>query len=405
MSAAVVKDDLQKAFGIGAVQFAVIGSMYFYAYFIMQIPLGILADKIGPKKTVFIFSLIAAVGSIFFGLAPSLNIAYISRFFVGIGVSVVFVCLVKIQSRWFYSRNFALMIGFSGLAANLGAIIAQTPLVIAVNNFGWRNTFVYMGIIMVMFAVLTFIFVKDDPTDMGLPGMDEIENRPRVTVNLNIFQALGSILSNPRTWIISVVYIGLYTGYTVILGTFGTPFLMTVYSIKKVEAANYIISAVVVSAGKISGGTKANIVSKYTEVDLSMRYFNPEARKTVHDAIIRHAKAIAEAYEIKVDVNIEESTPSLNNDESMVNLANEVAKKIMGENCSIPMQRPMASDDMAFYFQRAKGVYAFIGYKNEEKGSIYFPHHEKFKLDEDYFKYGAAMFVQFALDYLNGERV
>ena len=163
--------------------------------------------------------------------------------------------------------------------------------------------------------------------------------------------------------------------------------------------------AVVVSAGKINGGTKANIVSKYTEVDLSMRYFNPEARKTVHDAIIRHAKAIAEAYEIKVDINIEESTPSLNNDESMVNLANEVAKKIMGENCSIPMQRPMASDDMAFYFQRAKGVYAFIGYKNEEKGSIYFPHHEKFKLDEDYFKYGAAMFVQFALDYLNGERV
>lgn len=248
MSAAVVKDDLQKAFGIGAVQFAVIGSMYFYAYFIMQIPSGILADKIGPKKTVFIFSLIAAVGSIFFGLAPSLNIAYISRFFVGIGVSVVFVCLVKIQSRWFYSRNFALMIGFSGLAANLGAIIAQTPLVIAVNNFGWRNTFVYMGIVMVMFAVLTFIFVKDDPTDMGLPGMDEIENRPRVTVNLNIFQALGSILSNPRTWIISIVYIGLYTGYTVILGTFGTPFLMTVYSIKKVEAANYIISAVVGSA-------------------------------------------------------------------------------------------------------------------------------------------------------------
>lgn len=139
MSVAVVKDDLQKAFGIGAVQFAVIGSMYFYAYFIMQIPSGILADKIGPKKTVFIFSLIAAVGSIFFGLAPSLNIAYISRFFVGIGVSVVFVCLVKIQSRWFYSRNFALMIGFSELAANLGAIIAQTPLVIAVNNFGWRN--------------------------------------------------------------------------------------------------------------------------------------------------------------------------------------------------------------------------------------------------------------------------
>ena len=102
MSAGVVKSDLQKAFNIGAAQFANIGAMYFYAYFIMQIPSGILADKIGPKKTVFIFSIIAAVGSICFGLAPGLGVAYISRFLLGIGVSVVFVCFIKIQTRWFY---------------------------------------------------------------------------------------------------------------------------------------------------------------------------------------------------------------------------------------------------------------------------------------------------------------
>ena len=61
------------------------------------------------------------------------------------------------------------MIGFAGLAANLGAIIAQTPLVIAVETFGWRRTFIYMGIIMVIFAILTLLFVRDDPTEMGLP--------------------------------------------------------------------------------------------------------------------------------------------------------------------------------------------------------------------------------------------
>lgn len=42
-----------------------------------------------------------------------------------------------------------------------------------------------------------------------------------------------------------------------------------------------------------------------------------------------------------------------------------------------------------------------IGYKNREKEAIYFPHHEKFKIDEDYMKYGTAMHVQFALDFLN----
>ncbi|AKN31879.1 MFS transporter [Clostridium carboxidivorans P7] len=248
MSAGVVKNDLQQAFSIGAAQFANIGSMYFYAYFIMQIPSGILADKLGPKRTVSMFSILAAIGSVVFGLAPNIGVAYVGRFLVGIGVSVVFICLIKIQSRWFYSRNFALMIGFAGLAANLGAILAQTPLVIAAQKFGWRNTFVFMGLAMVVFAALTMIFVKDDPKDMGLPGMDELENRPAVSANIKVMPALKSIITNKRTWVISLAYIGLYTGYVVFLGTFGVSFLMQAYSLTKVKAANYVISAVIGSS-------------------------------------------------------------------------------------------------------------------------------------------------------------
>ncbi|WAW14541.1 MFS transporter [Peptostreptococcus equinus] len=248
MGVGVVKNDLQQAFNIGAAQFANIGSMYFYAYFIMQIPSGILADKLGPKKTVFSFSLLAAVASIVFGLAPSIGVAYASRFFVGIGVSVVFICLIKIQSRWFYSKNFALMIGFAGIAANLGAVIAQSPLVIAVNMFGWRNTFVYMGVGMVFFAILVLLLVKDDPSDMGLPGMDELENRPQSVANIKVGQALKSVMTNKWTWIISIPYIGLYTGYVVLFGTFGVSFIMATYGVSKISAANYVIAAVIGSA-------------------------------------------------------------------------------------------------------------------------------------------------------------
>ncbi|AHM57003.1 major facilitator superfamily MFS_1 [Peptoclostridium acidaminophilum DSM 3953] len=251
MSAGVVKNDLESTFNIGAAQFANIGAMYFYAYFIMQIPSGILADKIGPKKTVSIFSIIAAAGSVMFGMAPNLLVAYAGRFLVGIGVSVVFICLIKIQSRWFYSRNFALMIGFVGMSANLGALLAQTPLVVAVGTFGWRSTFIYMGLAMIVFAVLTVLFVKDDPKDMGLPGMDELENRPAVSSDIKVMPALKSIMSNKRTWIISLSYIGLYTGYVVLLGTFGVSYLMQAYTLEKIQAANYIMTAVVGSA--ISG--------------------------------------------------------------------------------------------------------------------------------------------------------
>lgn len=251
----VVMAELQHDFKIGAAQFANLGSMYFYAYFIMQIPSGILADKLGPKKTVASFSILAAIGSVIFGSASTITIAYIGRFLVGIGVSVVFVCLIKIQSRWFYARNFALMIGFAGITANIGAILAQTPLVLASKAFGWRNTFIYMGLAMVLFAILVVIFVKDDPTDMGLPGIDEIEGRPVIGSTLKVGEALKSVMSNGKTWVISVVYIGLYTGYVVLLGTFGVSFLMLKYSLTKIIAANLIIAAVIgsMASGLIIG--------------------------------------------------------------------------------------------------------------------------------------------------------
>lgn len=158
---------------------------------------------------------------------------------------------------------------------------------------------------------------------------------------------------------------------------------------------------IVVTVGKFHGGTKANIISKYTDIDISMRYFNPKVRETVHEAIKRHAKAIADAYEIKVEVIIEESTLSLNNDEELSEFATKSAAKVFGEGKNISTQRLMASEDMPYYFQHAKGVYANVGFRNDEKGCIYFPHHEKFKIDEDYLKYGAALHAQFAMDFLN----
>lgn len=158
---------------------------------------------------------------------------------------------------------------------------------------------------------------------------------------------------------------------------------------------------IVISVGKFVGGTKANIVAKYTEIEISMRYFNPEVRKIAHEAIKRHAKAIADAYEVKVDVIIEESAISLYNDEDLSELADKSSTKVFGQGKNISIRKQMGSEDMPYYFQHAKGLYAFIGYRNEEKEAIYYPHHEKFKIDEDYMKYGTALHVQFALDFLN----
>ena len=161
------------------------------------------------------------------------------------------------------------------------------------------------------------------------------------------------------------------------------------------------LESVVLSVGKFVGGTKANIVAKYTELDISMRYFEPQVREIVHAAIRRHAKAIADMYELQVEVNIEPSAVALRNDEVVTQIASEAAEKVFGPQRNIETRKLMGSEDMPFYFQHAPGAFALLGYQNEAKGSIYYPHHEKFNLDEDYFKYGTALHVQFAVDFLN----
>lgn len=158
---------------------------------------------------------------------------------------------------------------------------------------------------------------------------------------------------------------------------------------------------VVLSMGRFHGGTKANIIAKYTEVDISMRYFEPKVRETVHEAIKRHAQSVADMYEIKAEVVIEEGALSLCNDEETTVVAQKAAAKIFGEDNNITMPRLMASEDFPYYQQHAKGTYANVGFKNAEKGCVYFPHHEKFKIDEDFMKYGAALYAQFAIDFLN----
>ena len=158
---------------------------------------------------------------------------------------------------------------------------------------------------------------------------------------------------------------------------------------------------IVLSVGKFVGGTKANIVAKYTELDISMRYFDEETRKTVHEAIKRHAKAIADAYELKVEVIIEDSALSLYNDDKLSKFAEKTCISVFGENKFASSPKMMGSEDMSYYFQHAKGVYAWLGSGNKEKDCVYFPHHERFKIDEDCLKYGTALHAQFALDFLN----
>lgn len=173
LAAGVVKEDIINTFGLSYTEFGNLASMYFYAYMIMQVPVGILADTLGARITVSTGMLVAAVGSVVFGLAKSVFAIFLGRFLVGIGVSVVFVCVLKVQSQWFREDEFASVSGATNLIGNLGGLVAQTPLAVMVAAFTWRYTFVGIGALSAALAIMCFVLIRNKPQDMGFPPIHE----------------------------------------------------------------------------------------------------------------------------------------------------------------------------------------------------------------------------------------
>ncbi len=247
LSVGVITEDLVSTFGMSATQLANLGAMYFYAYTIMQIPSGILADSLGPKKTVIIGSIIATIGVMIFSFANTILMAYLGRLLVGLGVSVVFLCLLKIQANWFPSNKFASMSGLTSFVGSMGGILAQGPLLAMVGLMGWRNSFRAIGVLTLILAGLVALLVKNTPSEKGLPEVNPQQN-DTAGEKISILKQLTEIIKNPKIWAPSIVWGGVAGGYLMFSGTFGVQFLTSAYGLDKITAANYI-SILLVASG------------------------------------------------------------------------------------------------------------------------------------------------------------
>ena len=172
---AVVAPELMKAFNISAASMGLLSAAYFYPYAAMQIPSGILADFLGPRLSVTIFFIIAGIGTALFGMANTYEWALVGRVMMGVGVAVVYIPIMKIQAQWFRPYEFATLTGILLTVGNVGALGAAAPLAVFVAATGWRAAFYYLGAACVILAILTYLFVRNKPQDMGLPSLNEVD--------------------------------------------------------------------------------------------------------------------------------------------------------------------------------------------------------------------------------------
>ncbi|MFJ1270161.1 MFS transporter [Legionella lytica] len=192
---------LMNELNLSAVQFAMISSTsYQVIYGLMQIPVGIIADRFQLKRTLLCATLICTLATLGFAFSSGYSSALFYRFLMGLGSSFGFVCLLLAVYDWLPRKNIAFFIGLSQFIGTIGPMLAAGPLnsLLADNSHNWRSLFLVLAGIGASLACLVLYFVEQN---RGREGDFFILSRPS-TLRSNV----QLLLRQKQVW-----YIGFYS--------------------------------------------------------------------------------------------------------------------------------------------------------------------------------------------------
>lgn len=253
-SVAVIAPNLIQDLGLDAWELSTVSASFFYAFALMQIPVGIFLDSIGPRITMTLLTFIAAAGALLFSMGESYYSLSIGRVLLGIGMACNFMGTLKLITIWFKPQLFATLSAVIVSAGTAGNIAAATPLVIMVQALGWRNSFMTMAGLTCFMAAIFFLLVSDRPDTRIIPGQQS-SSPPKVKDTL---KRARSLFSRRDFWIISFSTFCRYGIYASVQALWAGPYLMKVKGLSGITTGNILL---LMSLGMIIGSPLSGYLS------------------------------------------------------------------------------------------------------------------------------------------------
>ncbi|MCK5417300.1 MAG: MFS transporter, partial [Desulfobacterales bacterium] len=140
-SNAVIAPELIHDLSLDTEGLGLLSAAFFYGFALTQIPISLLLDKVGPRWMMTVLSLLGILGAVIFSMADSLGIGLVGRALLGIGMACNLMGTFKLLTDRFEPLIFATLIGVVASIGTFGNMIAATPLVMLVEQIGWRHSF------------------------------------------------------------------------------------------------------------------------------------------------------------------------------------------------------------------------------------------------------------------------
>lgn len=219
-----IEPNLRAEFHLTAHEFGTIGSFTIYAYAFMQIPMGILVDRVGVKKVLTSSIVLCLLGAFSMGYAQDLFSLQISRIIIGLGSACAFMSALKIAADYLPPGRRGMLMGATLTFGTIGAMFTGSYLVSTVQAIGWRPLTTYLGFAGIAMALLAFLGIHLKSVKKENAVFD--------------WTQITKIIKNRQIMIYGFLAIGLYTPLSVLADLWGTAFLMKKYELVQTAAAS-----------------------------------------------------------------------------------------------------------------------------------------------------------------------
>ncbi|MGV9250788.1 MFS transporter [Streptomyces sp. NPDC003697] len=155
--------DAADRFHVGASALSTFSILQLLVYAGMQIPVGLLVDRLGTKKVLGIGVVLFTVGQLGFAFSPSYGLALVSRALLGCGDAMTFISVLRLGTRWFPARRGPLVAQLAGLVGMAGNLVSTLVLARLLHAVGWTAAFAGSALAGVAVLVLLVLFLRDHP--------------------------------------------------------------------------------------------------------------------------------------------------------------------------------------------------------------------------------------------------
>lgn len=226
---AVISPALTNELGLSAAQLGLLTSMYFLAFGLAQIPVGIALDRYGPRRVESALLWVTALGSVLFALGDSMASLGLARALIGLGVSACLMGALKGLALWYPPERQSSMTGFIMASGAMGALTASAPLELMMPLVGWRGVFWGIAVVAVLAAMTLARSLPREETTGGQGDMREV------------LRSVGAIFMAPaflRFAGSSLFFVG---GFMALQSLWAVPWLMEVEGLDLAATARMLL--------------------------------------------------------------------------------------------------------------------------------------------------------------------